>query len=259
LLTPREELAEFLSARSLVLIDNGRFVQAIEPAALSRRVDPDNRSHQLHLEITMLAALGLSGTKPAWVDEDPVIRPDGSTLSRYSWPPQVENPELLAAAKLPPHVLDRLIPPGPLGSLGDALFERVNVYADEAKALQHYNAMLAHERGVAEPTRLNELNRARRRGILGQMASRPQPKAAFAAMPPHPGWPAAGQPAAPPRHSANAAAGLPPPQHATSSRPYAPLGRPHSTAFHPPFMGPFPPMAASPPQSQTSGRPALPP
>lgn len=134
-LTPREELASFLCIRSIVLMDNGKFVQAIQPAAWARQLSPDDYSVKVHLEITMLLALGILDEKPAWMDENPVIRPDGVAWSRYWWPRPLENRELLPAAKLPHDVLARILPPvGPdrdFGDLADALYERANHYADQ--------------------------------------------------------------------------------------------------------------------------------
>ena len=76
-LTPREELAEWLCIRSIVLMDNGKFVEAIQPAAWARQLDPSDYSIKVHLEMTMLLALGILDEKPAWVDHHPVVRPDG--------------------------------------------------------------------------------------------------------------------------------------------------------------------------------------
>ena len=103
-LTPREELAEWLCIRSIVLMDNGKFVEAIQPAAWARQLDPSDYSIKVHLEMTMLLALGILDEKPAWVDHHPVVRPDGAKWSRYWWPRPLENRQLLPAAQLPAHV-----------------------------------------------------------------------------------------------------------------------------------------------------------
>ncbi|HVC93905.1 MAG TPA: hypothetical protein VND64_09450, partial [Pirellulales bacterium] len=97
-LTPREVLASFHCIRSIVLMDNGKFVQAIQPAGWARQLAPDDYSIKVHLEITMLLALGILDEKPPWMDEHPVVRPDGVTWSRYWWPRPMENRELLPAA-----------------------------------------------------------------------------------------------------------------------------------------------------------------
>lgn len=177
-LTPREELADFLCIRSIVLMDNGKFVQAIQPAAWSRQLFPDEYSIQAHLEFAMLMALGiLDDKKPPWIDDHPVVRPDGVTWSRYWWPRKVEKPELLPAAKLPPHLLSRILPPGsataPLGDLADALYARANDYADESRMLQFQQVALAEEH-MAEVLQINAMNRARREAMLAELMP-PQP------------------------------------------------------------------------------------
>jgi hypothetical protein len=132
-----EELAIFLCVRSIVLMDNGQFVEAIQPAAWARKLAPDDYSIKVHLELTMLFALNLLTDKPKWMDENPVIRSDGVVWSRYWWPRPLpsEERDLLPAAKLPAGVLNRILPlDGPKlqpGDLVDALYERANHYATE--------------------------------------------------------------------------------------------------------------------------------
>src|SRR5207302_1310423 len=109
-LTPREELALFLCMRSIVQMDNGQFVQAIQPAAWARQLAPSDYSFKVHLEMTMLLALGILDEKPPWMDEHPVIRPDGVAWSRYWWPRPMEHRKLLPAARLPRHILARMLP-----------------------------------------------------------------------------------------------------------------------------------------------------
>ena len=63
-----------ISVHSLiVLMDNGKFVQAIQPAASAQQLALDDYSIKVHLELTMLLALGLLNEKPRWVDERPVL------------------------------------------------------------------------------------------------------------------------------------------------------------------------------------------
>ena len=136
-LTPREELASFcIRPVHIVLMDNGKFVQAIQPAAWARQLAPDDYSIKVHLELTMLLALGLLDEMPAWMAEQPVIRPDGAKWSRYWWPRPMEGRELLPAARLPAHVLARILPPDApdleVGDLADALYHRASQYADDA-------------------------------------------------------------------------------------------------------------------------------
>lgn len=177
-LTPREELADFLCIRSIVLMDNGKFVQAIQPAAWSRQLFPDEFSIQAHLEFAMLMALGiLDDRKPPWIDDHPVVRPDGATWSRYWWPRKVENPELLPAAKLPVQLLSRILPPGSdtaeLGALADALYERANEYADENRISQIQQVAVA-EQHLLEALQHNAMNKARREAMLAQMMPSPR-------------------------------------------------------------------------------------
>ena len=177
-LTPREELASFLCIRSIVLMDNGRFVQAIQPAAWARQLAPHDYSIKVHLELTMLSALGILDKKPSWMDEYPVIRPDGATWSRYWWPRPMENRELLPAAQLPPHILMRILPPdGPslkVGDLADALYERAGQYADEAYVTHVLHAAIS-EQHAAEAAFHNAVNRARRQAMLdGALQNNPQ-------------------------------------------------------------------------------------
>jgi hypothetical protein len=168
-LTPREELASFLCIRSIVLMDNAQFVQAIQPAAWARQLAPDDYSIKVHLEMTMLLALGILDAKPAWMDEHPVIRPDGVAWSRYWWPRPLENRELLPAARLPTHILARILPqscPSPdFGDLADALYERAALYADDAYITQMHFAAIA-EQNAAETLHHNALVRARWRAIM---------------------------------------------------------------------------------------------
>jgi hypothetical protein len=90
--------------------------------------------------------LNILGEKPKWMDEQPVVRSDGVVWSRYWWarPLPLEERDLLPAAKLPLHVLQRILPPDgqhlETGDLADALYERANQYADEEccqRALQY--------------------------------------------------------------------------------------------------------------------------
>ena len=173
-LTPREELAEFMCIRSIVLMDNGRFVDAIQPAAWARQLDPSDYSIKVHLELTMLMALGILDEKPPWVDAQPMIRPDGAKWSRYWWPRPRENRQLLPAAQLPSHVLARILPhDGPeleVGALADALYERTNHYANDAYISQVCHAVIAEH--TAEVLRHNAMNRARREAIFDNTLSR---------------------------------------------------------------------------------------
>ena len=173
-LAPREELAVFLCIRSIVLMDNGKFVQAIQPAAWARQLAPDDYSIKVHLEITMLLALGILDEKPPWMDSQPVIRPDGVSWSRYWWPRPMENRELLPAASLPMEVLAGILPAdGPdldVGDLADALYERAAVYADEAYILQVHHAAIARQHH-AEALAYNAMNRARRQAVVQAMVN----------------------------------------------------------------------------------------
>ena len=191
-LTPREELASFLCIRSIVLMDNGRFVQAIQPAAWARHLAPHDCSIKVHLELTMLLALGILDEKPSWMDEYPVIRPDGATWSRYWWPRPMENRELLPAAQLPPHILMRILPPdGPVlevGDLADALYERAGQYADEAYVTHVLHAAIS-EQHAADAFRHNAMNRARQAMLDAALQNNPQR---------HPNWPHSQHPAVSP-------------------------------------------------------------
>ena len=168
-LTPREELANFLCIRSIVLMDNGQFVQAIQPAAWARQLAPGDYSIKVHLEITMLLALGILDAKPAWMDEHPVIRPDGVAWSRYWWPRPLENRELLPAARLPSQILADILPqsgPSPeFGDMADALYERANLYADEGYITQVHRAAMAHQ-NATEAIHHNALVCARWQAIM---------------------------------------------------------------------------------------------
>jgi hypothetical protein len=174
-LTPREELASFLCIRSIVLMDNGKFAQAIQPAAWARQLAPNDYSIKVHLELTMLLALGILDEKPAWMDEHPLIRPDGAKWSRYWWPRPMEGRELLPAARLPAQVLARILPPdGPdleIGDLADALYHRAHQYADDVY-VTHVHQTAISQQNAAEALYLNELNRARHRAMLDQMLAR---------------------------------------------------------------------------------------
>lgn len=217
-LTPREELAVFLCIRSIVLMDNGKFVQAIQPAAWARQLSPDDYSIKVHLEITMLLALGILDEKPPWMDSQPVIRPDGVTWSRYWWPRPLENRELLPAASLPMEVLATMLPPdGPdleVGDLADALYERAANYADEAYISQVHHAAIARQH-IAETFAYNAMNQARQQAMLQAMSNRPvQPQhpwpyvANMRELPPTPSFPGVPQQqssyAAPVHHGAAA-------------------------------------------------------
>lgn len=206
-LTPREELASFLCIRSIVLMDNGQFVQAIQPAAWARQLAPGDYSIKVHLEMTMLLALGILDEKPAWMDEHPVIRPDGVAWSRYWWPRPLENRELLPAARLPSQILGRILPqsgPSPeFGDMADALYERTNLYADEgyitqvhhaaiaeqnaAKALLHNTMVRARWQAIMEETsQLNRENLARQKELLrGAPLTNPTPGIAGPILSPH--------------------------------------------------------------------------
>ncbi|HET6879474.1 MAG TPA: hypothetical protein VFI31_04945 [Pirellulales bacterium] len=198
-LTPREELAIFLCIRSIVLMDNGKFVEAIQPAAWARQLAPDDYSIKVHLEMTMLLALGILDEKPAWMDAHPVIRPDGVAWSRYWWPRPMENRELLPAARLPRHILARILPPDSpqmeFGDMADPLYERASQYADEefiahvhqtaiaeqstAEALFHNALVRARQRAMIEETsRLNQLDLARQQAVWREMSqAKPRPGA----------------------------------------------------------------------------------
>ena len=142
-------------------MDNGRFVEAIQPAAWARHFAPEDYSIKVHLELTMLLALGILDEKPAWMDEHPVIRPDGARWSRYWWPRPIEGRELLPASRLPVHVLARILPPdGPeleVGDLADALYERAKQYADEAFITRVHQAAIA-EQQTADALYHNAMN-----------------------------------------------------------------------------------------------------
>ena len=160
-------------------MDNGKFVQAIQPAAWARQLAPDDYSIKVHLEITMLLALGILDEKPAWMGEHPVIRPDGIAWSRYWWPRPLEERELLPAARLPAHILARMLPPnGPnmeVGDLADTLYERAGQYADDTFISQIHQAVTA-EQHVAEVLHHNAMNRARQRAMLGEVREKnPKP------------------------------------------------------------------------------------
>jgi hypothetical protein len=176
-LTPREELASFLCIRSIVLMDNGKFVQAIQPAAWARQLAPDDYSIKVHLEMTMLLALGILDEKPAWMDAHPVIRPDGVAWSRYWWPRPVENRELLPAARLPPHILARILPPDSPemepGDMADSLYERASQYADEAYIAHVHRASIA-EQSAAEALFHNGLVRARQKAMIDETSRQNQ-------------------------------------------------------------------------------------
>jgi hypothetical protein len=152
-------------------MDNGKFVQAIQPAAWARRLAPGDYSIKVHLELTMLLALGILDEKPAWMDKYPVIRPDGVTWSRYWWPRPIENRELLPAARLPAQILNRILPPvgaeSEFGDLADALCERASQYADEAYVTGVLQAAIA-EQSLAEALFHNALNRARWQAVLDE-------------------------------------------------------------------------------------------
>ncbi|MEX2317598.1 MAG: hypothetical protein WD669_10640 [Pirellulales bacterium] len=171
-LTPREELAEFLCIRSIVLMDNGKFAQAVQPAAWARQLMPDDYSTQVHLEITMLLALGILDEKPPWVDADPIISHDGVAWSRHWWPRPMENRELLPAAKLPRDILSRILPmEGPdykPGDLADALYERANHYADQECVERAHRAAMS-QRSAATAAYLNTIQRARQREMIDAM------------------------------------------------------------------------------------------
>jgi len=132
-------------------------------------LSPEDYSVKVHLEITMLLALGILDEKPAWVDVNPVIRPDGTAWSRHWWPRPMEHRELLPAAKLPHDILARILPPdGPdcdVGDLADALYERANHYADEECVECARQAAIA-QRDSAEAVYLNAIRRARQREML---------------------------------------------------------------------------------------------
>jgi hypothetical protein len=206
-LTPREELASFLCIRSIVLMDNGKFVQAIAPAGWARQLAPADYSIKVHLEMTMLLALGILNEKPAWMDEHPVMRRDGATWSRYWWPRPMENRELLPAARLPRHVLAGILPragqESEVGDLADALYERAGQYADEAYVTQVRQAAIA-ARDAAEASFHNALTRARWKAFMeealqsnredlarqnamlrGAPLSNPAPGVPCAILPPH--------------------------------------------------------------------------
>jgi hypothetical protein len=176
-LTPREELAIFLCIRSIVLMDNGQFVQAIQPAAWARQLAPDDYSIKVHLEMTMLLALGILDEKPAWMDAHPVIRPDGVAWSRYWWPRPMENRELLPAARLPRLILARILPPDSpkmeAGDMADALFDRASQYADEAYIAQVHQTAIA-EQHAAEALFHNALVRARQKAMIDETSRQNQ-------------------------------------------------------------------------------------
>lgn len=176
-LSPREELAIFLCIRSIVLMDNGQFVQAIQPAAWARQLAPDDYSIKVHLEITMLLGLGILDEKPAWMDAQPVIRPDGVAWSRYWWPRPMENRELLPAARLPPHILARMLPQigktREFGDLADALYERADQYADDAYVTHVHQTAIA-EPSAAEALFHNTLVRARWQAMIDETSRQNQ-------------------------------------------------------------------------------------
>jgi hypothetical protein len=174
-MTRREELAQFLAVRATVLMNNGKFASAIQPAAWARQLMPDDYNLQVHLELTMLHALGVVDDKPEWMDRDPVVQPDGQTWSRYWWPPDTDSAERLPAAKLPPEVLARLIPPadpnGRIGDMADVLYELAEHYADPAFVEQANHSAIAEQRS-AEAIRHNEMVRSRQAAMLNGF---PQP------------------------------------------------------------------------------------
>jgi hypothetical protein len=176
-LNPREELAIFLCIRSIVLMDNGKFAQAIQPAAWARQLAPDDYSIKVHLEMTMLLALGILDEKPAWMDAHPVIRPDGVAWSRYWWPRPMENRELLPAARLPRHLLARILPPDSAnmepGDMADSLYERASQYADETYIAHVRQAAIAAQ-DAAEVSLHNALNRARWKAMIDETSRQNQ-------------------------------------------------------------------------------------
>ena len=185
-LTPRQELAMFLGARSAVLMDAGKFVQAIQPAAWARRLLPDELGYQFNLERVMLLALGLLSDPPPWLAQGSVIGPDGVLRHRHWWPQKVNNPELLPAAKLPRELLLRLLPDcaedAPLGALGDALYAQADLYADQARIEQYYEAAV-HEQRMAEVMLQHKLNRARYEAMLEAPLAGQRALAALAGLP----------------------------------------------------------------------------
>jgi hypothetical protein len=239
-------IAEFLCIRSIVLMDNGKFTQAIQPAAWARQLMPDDYSTQVHLEITMLLSLGILNEKPPWVDADPIIRPDGVAWSRHWWPRPLENRELLAAAKLPRDILMRILPPdGPdlkVGDLADALYERANHYADE-ECVERARQAAMEQRSAAQAVYLNTIQRARQREMRDAMTRNNAPVGAQGGFPDFPtGLPPAVRQALPPGHPLRL------PRHEQLGVSYGNMGVPHHRgemnipgAFVPPGIVPHDP------------------
>lgn len=232
-LTAREELAIFLACRGFVLMEHGKYVQAIEAYTCARRLSPDNMRYRAFQDLMVMLALDVPLEKPS--DTDTVlIGYDGRKYRPFHWPQPAENPERLPAAALPPAIIDDMIPPltpdMTPGTVADALLPRLPQLIDagwvegvtqqiameqvSSEATRH-NAMIRarHEAMLAEVDRINAINKAnqQRIRIFASMAAPPT----RAVLPEVPDLVPFGPPhvALPAPHSTATPSGLPPNNH----------------------------------------------
>ena len=190
-LSPREELAMFLADRSWCLIANGKYVQAIQPMCWAHQLEPKIDMYRCWQEAAILFALGVfRGCAPPTTTEEYVISDDGISHKKMWWPKPVDNAEYLPAAKLPPQLLNRILPKAgldiPIGGMAEKLEAQLGQYADE----QFVNHLLATEKAkqlIAITPGLNAINKANRERRMQMMPQSQRP--GFPVGVPQPGLP----------------------------------------------------------------------
>ncbi len=170
-LSPREELAMFLAGRGFVLMEHGKYVQALEAYTCARSLAPDNMRYRAYQDLMLLLALDVPIEKPSEADAV-LIGNDGRQHRPFHWPQPVANAERLPAAALPPEMIDELIPPftpdmAP-GEVADALLPGLPQLMD-VRWVEKIQLQVAQARISADALRHNTMVRQRREAMAAEM------------------------------------------------------------------------------------------
>jgi hypothetical protein len=169
----------------------GSNVQAIEAYTCARRLAPDNMRYRAFQDLVLMLALDVPLERPADA-EAVLIGYDGRKYRPFHWPQEVDHPERLPAAALPPAIIDNMIPPFTLdmtpGTVADALLPKLPQLMDErwvegvrqqiameqvfAEAMRDSTmACTRHEAMWAEVDRINAINKTNQQRQFTSMAA----------------------------------------------------------------------------------------
>jgi len=170
-LSPREELAMFFANRAFVLMDNGKYVRAIESFTTARRLAPGSMSYRAWQDVAFLLGLAVPLEMPPEA-QNIVLCSDGIARRPVWWPHEANEPEHLPAAALPPDLVDQMIPPPSPnmmpGSISDALLAHWPRLID-AQWVNETRQRIEAERCLVTILQHNSMVQARREAMLAEV------------------------------------------------------------------------------------------